>query len=61
MDRNFSIDVNSGQIDISVEQGYEIGRKSTLRLMGNVEEGRVSVYGWRQGNPGCTREIALGR
>lgn len=31
-------------IDISVEQGYEIGRKSILHLSGSVEDGRINVF-----------------
>lgn len=27
-----------------VEQGYEIGRKSILRLAGNVEDGKINVF-----------------
>lgn len=34
----------SDRIDIKVEQGYEIGRKSALRLLGNEEDGRVNVF-----------------
>jgi len=34
----------SGQIALVVEQGYEIGRKSILRLAGNVEDGKINVF-----------------
>ncbi|HUW63622.1 MAG TPA: PhzF family phenazine biosynthesis protein [Spirochaetia bacterium] len=36
--------LGAGQIDITVEQGYEVGRKSLLRLSGNVAEGKISVF-----------------
>jgi len=31
-------------IDLKVEQGYEIGRPSALRLKGDLEGGRINVY-----------------
>jgi len=34
----------SGDFDIRVEQGYEIGRKSLLYLSGRKEEGRMRVF-----------------
>ena len=33
----------TGRIDLAVEQGYEVGRKSLLRLSGTVADGKISV------------------
>jgi trans-2,3-dihydro-3-hydroxyanthranilate isomerase len=35
---------NAPSIDLKVEQGYEIGRPSALRLKGDLEGGRINVY-----------------
>lgn len=35
---------NSRQIDITVEQGYEINRKSILRLSGSMEEENINIF-----------------
>jgi trans-2,3-dihydro-3-hydroxyanthranilate isomerase len=34
----------TSNIDIKVEQGYEIGRPSSLRLKGHLEDGHINVY-----------------
>ncbi|HHV58254.1 MAG TPA: PhzF family phenazine biosynthesis protein [Firmicutes bacterium] len=34
----------TSSIDIKVEQGYEIGRPSALRLKGHLEDGHINVY-----------------